>query len=489
MSECALCFEDVSFSYAAAPGAGEGCRPVLDGVSLQVGEGAFALLVGATGSGKSTLLRLAKPEVSPAGGQGGRVLAWGRDVRSLSPRESAATVALVAQGPDDQLVCDTVWHELSFALENLGVPEPEMRRRVAETCVFLGIEGLFRAHVAELSGGQRQMVSLAAALALHPRALLLDEPTAMLDPVAERGFLSLLFRANRELGVTVVVATHSPAPMVDYATCAFELVDGRVGACDPASLRGRGGQLPLAPAGRAGFGVAGPDGEPVRRHDAPPRVLGLRDVWQRYDRDDDWVLRGTCLDVRRSEVRALVGANGCGKSTLLLVAAGVEGCSRGRVQRPLAGSQALLPQSPQAVLACETVAEELAEWAPRDADGADGGLVAEALWRLGLADARDRHPYDLSGGQRQLLALEKVLMARPGLLLLDEPTKGLDDDARLRVARRVLRARDEGATVLLASHDMGLVRAVADSVSLVFDGRAIDTEPCADFFAGSWLWR
>lgn len=454
----------LSFAY---PG---GAAPVLDHVSLVVPDGAFALLTGATGSGKSTLLRLAKPEIAPAGERVGEVLAFGADVRSFSPAESAATVGYVFQSPDNQIVCDTVWHEMAFGLENLGVPVDEMRRRVAETCNFFGMGPWFRAQTSELSGGQRQTLALAATLAMRPRLLLLDEPTSMLDPIAEKAFLGLLFRANRELGITVVVATHAPQAMVEYATCAFAVGEGRVREVELAALANPRPLAALlarpAPAGAA--------------------AVDVREAWLRYDRDGDWVLRGLDLRLIQGEVRALVGGNGSGKSTLLSLAAGVARAQKGRVKNALARSQALLPQSPKAVLACETVRDELTEWAAGAGYGA--AEVDAALEQLGLADAADRHPYDLSGGQQQMLALQKLLLCKPELLLLDEPTKGLDDAARAWVVSAVGAARDAGATVLLATHDMAFVEAVADRVSLLFDGCLTSTETTAEFFAASWLY-
>ena len=486
----ALEFDHVSFSYAGAS------APVLRDVSLAVPAGAFALLVGDTGSGKSTLLRLAKPEISPSGRIAGVVRAFGEDVRSLTAQASARAVGYVFQNPDAQVVCDTVWHEMAFGLENLGVPEPEMRRRVAETCNFLGIEPWFRARTAELSGGQRQVLALAAALAMRPRLLLLDEPTSMLDPLAEKSFLSLLFRANRELGVTVVVATHAPQTMTDYATCAFMLEGGRV--CE-ASLEALAVEEPLAvpPSRQNDQNVADLEEKTVEKtrwsfsslgagHGRSEKCALLADdVWFRYGRDGRWVLRELDLALGRGEVRALVGSNGCGKSTLLSVLAGVTRPVRGRVRNAAASSQALLPQNPRALLAHETVRDELMEWSHAGAYGA--AEVDRALERLGLAGAGERHPYDLSGGQQQMLALEKLLLVRPQLLLLDEPTKGLDRAARERLARRVAAVRDTGVTVLLATHDLGFVRAVADSVSLMFDGGITVTEPTAEFFARSWL--
>ena len=200
----ALELEDASFSYAVP--AGEPAGPdVVSHASARVPAGAFALLVGGTGSGKTTLLKLFKPEIRPQGALSGAVRVLGRDAAAMSARESAESVGYVFQSPDSQIVCDSVWHELAFGLENLGVPQDQMRRRVAETCYFFGMEPWFHRRCADLSGGQRQLLALASALAMRPSVLLLDEPTSMLDPVAEKGFLSLLRRVNRELGCTVVV--------------------------------------------------------------------------------------------------------------------------------------------------------------------------------------------------------------------------------------------------------------------------------------------
>ena len=515
----ALQLDRVSFAYAGAE------KPVLLDACLEVAEGAFALLTGATGSGKSTLLRLAKPELAPKGELRGVVRVFGSDTSALGARDSARTVGYVSQSPDAQMVCDTVWREMAFGLENLGVPEPEMCRRVAETCNFLGIEPWFRMRVSELSGGQRQTLALAAALAMRPRLLLLDEPTSMLDPLAEKRFLGLLFRANRELGITVVVATHAPETMLDYATCALALEGGAVREVPLAELaveaeaplrvpdRGRARDVARRPPSvrssrsndqqgpvllrkvvekaRSMTEDAGPARVPapdawLAHRNAEKNVLVADDVWYRYGRDGRWVLRQLDLSVGEGEVRAIVGSNGCGKSTLLSVLAGALRPARGRVTSALRESQALLPQTPRALLSRETVADELMEWSRA---GGYGRAEADlALGRMGLADAAERHTYDLSGGQQQLLALEKLLLVRPRLLLLDEPTKGLDRAARERMARRLVSARSEGTTILVATHDMGFVRAAADSVSLMFDGGMAVTEPTDEYFASSWLW-
>lgn len=222
----------LSFSYPGADAA------VLEGLDWSVPQGAFALLVGGTGSGKSTLLSLLKPEIAPAGERTGDTRVLGENVADMDVRASAERVGYVFQDPENQIVCETVWHEMAFGLENLGMSRDEMRRRVAETSYFFGLEDWLHRDTDTLSGGRKQLLSLAAVLALRPRVLLLDEPTSQLDPVAEKSFLHALFRVNRELGCTVVVATHQPRPMLEYATCAYRIEDGRV--CEVADIASLG---------------------------------------------------------------------------------------------------------------------------------------------------------------------------------------------------------------------------------------------------------
>ena len=212
----------LSFAYPDADAA------VLEGLDWSVPQGAFALLVGGTGSGKSTLLSLLKPEIAPVGERTGDARVLGEPVADMDVRASAERVGYVFQDPENQIVCEAVWHEMAFGLENLGLARDEMRRRVAETSYFFGLEDWLHRDIDTLSGGRKQLLSLAAVLALRPRVLLLDEPTSQLDPVAEKNFLHALFRVNRELGCTVVVATHQPRPMLEYATCAYRIEGGRV---------------------------------------------------------------------------------------------------------------------------------------------------------------------------------------------------------------------------------------------------------------------
>lgn len=459
---------NLSFAYPAAEAA------VLERLDWSVPQGAFALLVGGTGSGKSTLLSLLKPEIAPAGERTGDARVLGENVSDMDVRASAERVGYVFQDPENQIVCETVWHEMAFGLENLGVSRDEMRRRVAETSYFFGLEDWLHRDTDTLSGGRKQLLTLAAVLALRPRVLLLDEPTSQLDPVAEKNFLHALFRVNRELGCTVVVATHQPRPMLEYATCAYRIEDGRVrDVVDRASLGSREGLLAL-------------DSCRPTQGAATSAAAAIREGWFRYDRAGGWVLRGLDVTFSAGAVHAVVGGNGCGKSTMLSVLAKTAKLQRGRMVRGTA-SAALLPQNPKALLVAETVRDELMEWA--SACGYDEAAAQEQTARLGLAGLETRHPYDLSGGQRQLLALAKLLLIGPELLLLDEPTKGLDLASRCIIARALREHAQDGGTVVIATHDLDFAEQVSDDVAMMFDGEIACMEPPADFFADNVFYR
>lgn len=521
----------LSFAYPDADAA------VLEGLDWSVPQGAFALLVGGTGSGKSTLLSLLKPEIAPAGERTGDARVLGESVADMDARASAERVGYVFQDPENQIVCETVWHEMAFGLENLGMSRDEMRRRVAETSYFFGLEDWLHRDTDTLSGGRKQLLSLAAVLALRPRVLLLDEPTSQLDPVAEKNFLHALFRVNRELGCTVVVATHQPRPMLEYATCAYRIEGGSVHeVADIASLGHReelfsdempgwggswrakngifsnvgGQQGSLDPRGGAPDAKKKLKSDKTAEYEAqilpqddsgtPSRAGGCRifpkmhagsattlaGSWFRYDRASGWVLRGLDAAFSAGAVHAIVGGNGCGKSTLLSVLAKTVKLQRGRMERG-AASAALLPQNPKALLVAETVRDELMEWA--STCGYDEAVARECAVSLGLSGLDGRHPYDLSGGQRQLLALAKLLLIGPELLLLDEPTKGLDLASRRIIARALLDHAKAGGTVIMATHDLDFAEQVADDIAMMFDGEIACMEPPADFFADNVFYR
>ena len=460
----ALKVDGFSFSYP-------GEDPVLRDLSLRIEEGSFALLVGRTGCGKTTLLRCCKPEIAPVGERRGSIEVLGSPLDFSDRRSILSSVGYVFQSPENQIVCDTVVHELAFGLENLGVDSDAMRRRVAEAAAFFGIEPWLHAETAHLSGGQKQLVNLAGILAMQPRLLLLDEPTSQLDPIAEKSFLHALFRINRELGITVVVATHAPESMTDYATEAFALGDRGI---ERVAL----GELVGNPMPRGQRRAAGSLGESC--------VSGT-DVFFRYARDRAWVLRGADIDIRKGGIHALVGGNGSGKSTLLRRAAGVLKPERGRVENALRSRQALLPQNPKALFVCDTVGEELREW--QSACGYGEPEVFSMAERFGLSALAHRHPFDLSGGQQQSLAFAKLLLTEPELLLLDEPTKGLDANAKLELGSALGDLRGRGATIVFATHDLAFASVLADEVSMLFDGAVASTEPVDAFFSNNLFYR
>lgn len=463
--------ELTDFTFAYPDG-----TPVLAHLDMQVERGAFALLVGPTGCGKTTLLTNLKPEIAPAGTRSGSALVIGEELYDAQGNvhlRAAAHVGFVAQSPDNQMVCDTVWHEPAFGLENAGIPQDEMRRRIAEIAHFFGIEPWMRRASSDLSNGQKQMVNLAAVLALRPAVLLLDEPTAQLDPVASRTFLHALFRINRELGITVLMATHAPESAADYATVCLALDEDGISQRDLATFKPQPWQAAW---------YALPSDTEHR-----PVTVEMKDGYVRYDRTEPWVLRGCDFDAHEGAISALVGGNGCGKSTLIRTVAGIMRCERGKLRNDGRAQQAYLPQNPEALFVCDTVAEELTEWQQRC--GFSDQEVADIVEEAELTHVIDHHPFDLSGGQRQKLALAKLLLTHPRLLLLDEPTKGLDPLSKCTVARMLTKTANEGATIIIATHDLPFTACMAQSVSMLFDGQMACTQPAAEFFEDNLFYR
>lgn len=482
-----------SFAYPAEGGARRSGADelVLDAVSFEVEEGDFCLLVGSTGSGKTTLLRSLKPELMPEGKRAGSISVAGKmivedgevvsakDPRGLSPAESASSIGFVMQSPEAQIVCDTVWHELAFGLENLGVEQDEMRRRVAEVAHFFGIGPWVRASVETLSGGQKQLVNLAAVLALRPRLLLLDEPTSQLDPNALKQFLFMLARVNRELGVTVIMSTHTPEDVAPYATRTIA-----VGEVGDAATREQV-EAALLPRWKSREVATAPRAHGMREERA--NCVRVREAMFRYEKNSPWVLRGVDLQVRRGSVHALVGGNGSGKTTLLKLIAKAKSPQRGKVDNDLIAGQALLPQDPKTLFVCDSVEEELAEWRGRCGYTHDDERAM--LAKFGLEGCEKRHPYDLSDGQQQKLAFAKLLLCEPELLLLDEPTKGLDPASCADVSLIVRDLAAKGRTVVFVTHDLDFAMITADEVSMLFDGETACTEGSREFFANNLVYR
>lgn len=495
--------EHLTFTYPAQS------SPALRDVSLTLRAGEFVTLCGLSGSGKSTLLRQLKTALVPSGTHTGAVFFDSRPLDAVPAREQASRIGLVQQSVENQLVTDKVWHELAFGLESLGFAPETIRRRVAEMAAFFDLEPLFHRDVSSLSGGQKQLVSLAAVLTMQPDVLLLDEPTARLDPLAASNFLAALARVNRELGTTVLLSEQrleEALPLSDRAlvlSAGHLLADGaprEVGA----QLRAADDEMFLAMPAAMRVWAAVPNDAPCpvsvregRRWltdfsaahalgtvpaQAPPAeqaevAAALDGVFFRYEPDAPDVLRDLSLAVRRGELLALLGGNGAGKSTALRLLARTQSPQHGTVN--VHGRTALLPQESQLVFAKKTVRAELAEI------GADAELLEETISLCRLRHLLDRHPYDLSGGEQQRAALAKLLLTRPDLLLLDEPTAGLDAAFKSELADLLARLCAQGTAIIMVSHDLEFCAEHVSRCALLFDGSIVTDAPPREFFSGS----
>ncbi len=502
-----LSLQDLRFTY---PGAS---APSLDGISLTVSPGEFLVLWGPSGSGKSTLLRHLKPALFPAGTRSGSVLFQGQPIETLDPRAQAQRIGFVHQDPESQLVTDKVWHELAFGLESLGYDSAVIRRRTAETADFFGIQSWFHRPVAQLSGGQKQLLNLASVLAMGPELLVLDEPTSQLDPIAAGELLAVLGRINRELGVTVLLTEHRLEEALPLAQRMVLLDQGRLrfqGPPKEAALRAAGEEtLAALPApmrvwaatqapppcpvtvgeGRQWLHQRGAETPllPLPPEPEPPplgeTILEAREVWFRYEAEAPDVVRGLSLHLRRGEFLALLGSNGAGKSTSLKLLAGLAAPYRGEIRR--LGRTLFLPQDPQALFVKKSVREDLyarLEDVPKETRET---RLAQVLRLCRLEPLLDRHPYDLSGGEQQRAALAQVLLLEPEVLLLDEPTKGLDASFKEALAGILTALLRRGTAVLMVSHDVEFCARHAQRCALFFDGSIAASDPPRAFFSGN----
>ena len=491
-------------------------RRALDDVSLTVRPGQFWVLCGPSGCGKSTLLRQCKSVLTPHGAAEGGIFFEGVPLQDVPNRRQSSEIGFVLQSPEHQVVTDKVWHELAFGMESLGFDTPSIRRRVAEMASFFGIQDWFYKDVDQLSGGQKQLLSLASVMVLQPKVLILDEPTSQLDPIAASEFLQTLGRINRELGTTVILTEHRLEEALPLATDAAVLDGGRLLCTGTPSevgrqLRDRGHGMFLAmPAAMRVWASVRSDApcpvtvregrdflrlwsndhtlrplpEEARLARGEP-VLEGRGLFFRYEPGLPDVVKGLDITVRRGEFMALLGGNGAGKTTSLHLLSGALTPQRGEVKRM--GRIGALPQNPQALFVKKTVREDLCE--VFDGQRIDPELkerrVAQAVSLCRLTELLDRHPYDLSGGEQQRAALCKVLLLDPEILLLDEPTKGLDAEFKQELASILRALTAGGVTILMVSHDVEFCARYAHRCALFFDGSIVTEGAPRAFFSGN----
>ena len=540
-------------------------KRALEDISFSLFPGEFALLCGSSGCGKTTLMRLLKRELAPHGHMTGQLLYCGRPMADMSDRQAAQEIGMVMQQPESQIITDRVYQELAFGLESMGIKQEELRLRVGETANYYGINTWFERSTDTLSGGQKQLLALASVTAVGPRLLLLDEPTAQLDPIAAASFIDTVYKLNREMGITVFIAEHRTEELFERADSVLLMEKGRLLKKDtPRAVCARFASAPTAqgfPAAARLFaelekrssggpemnshtpGSAAPDSPvpegfvkegflPVTAENNIPmtvregrafmaelfdkaglaqaancaaqescaprkeeQALELKGVWFRYEKDSPDVLKGVNFSAAFGEVFSLLGGNGSGKSTLFKVIAGLERAYRGKIAvlgrnikkwdaSLCCGGVALLPQDVSAVFVKHTVKEDMEDLC-RAQGIAPQPRIDEISTRMGIEELLDREPMDLSGGERQKCALCKLLLTSPQLILLDEPTKGMDAAYRSGLVKTVRGLAQKGAAVIIATHDTGFAAAVSDRCGLFFNGELLSVCSPRRFFSAT----
>ncbi len=533
---------DFSFSYP------ESSKTTLNHISLFIEEGSLNVLCGKSGCGKSTLLRQLKSVLALHGETQGEILFDGIPLQQVDMRRQSQEIGYVLQNPENQIVTDKVWHELAFGLESLGCDTPTIRLRVAEMASYFGIHSWFYRNVSELSGGQKQLLNLASIMAMHPRLLILDEPTSQLDPIAASDFLETVKKINRDIGTTVILTEHRLQDVIPWADRVFVMDQGeliaegeprQIGEILQKNGHGMFLSMPVPMQIHAAVDNALPCPLTVREgrqwitrlmeaagqrmpsyeqdslatdihiketKDTREKEIEVQDVWFRYEKDSADVVKDLQLTVYTGEFFALVGGNGTGKSTTLSLLSRVRAPYRGRIRlhgrdirkytekELYRGYLGVLPQNPQSMFIKKTVREDLYAMiggardrrSPEYESDMPKAEAIEGIVSLTRLDGLlDRHPYDLSGGEQQRLALAKVLLLRPRVLLLDEPTKGLDAEYKAELGGILKKLQAHGITIFMISHDVEFVAEYADRVGLFFEGNVVTCKEAHAFFAGN----
>ncbi len=503
--------ENLSFSYPTSE------SEVLKNISFSVKKGEFIVLCGRSGCGKTTLLRHLKKELIPIGKRSGSVLFEGEEISALESRKAASEIGYVMQNPESQIVTDKVWHELAFGLENLGKDTATIRLRVAEMATYFGMQEWFDKKISTLSGGKKQMLNLASVMVMNPEVIIFDEPTSQLDPIAAEGFLSTVSKINRDLGVTVIMTEHRLEEVFGYADRVIVMDNGRITAdCTPeelskniknanefvrlampASVRihsalGAGDKTPVTVNEGARWLSTFFDRENIRykhiephKYEVKSSALELKNIFFRYEKNGKNILDNLSLSVPKGSIFAVMGGNAAGKSTLLKIVSGALKPVSGKITINGESSKknktriSALPQNVEALFTQKTVSAELEE------TGTDGRIIAEAVDKTRISGLLDRHPYDISGGEMQRVALAKILLCEPEILLLDEPTKGMDCEFKAVFAEILEGLKSEGKTVVIVSHDIEFCASHADFCTMIFDSSAVCAKDTNSFFAGN----
>ena len=513
---------DFCFDYAI------GNESALRNINFTVNEGEFIVVCGPSGCGKSTLLKSLKPQLKPFGNTKGSVEFYGEDVYSLPDEKTAAEIGFVMQNPDAQIVTDKVWHELAFGLENLGVETPIIRSRVAEMANYFGIHNWFRKSTAELSGGQKQLLNLASVMLMQPKLIILDEPSSQLDPIAAREFLENVRKINLELGTTIIITEHNLEEVYGYADKVMLMENGEIkkylppqemaqylateehegmykALPTPARMYGSvlKGECPLSIVeGRTWFGKLvdekRPEAPVLEENKRPEeKVIDINEVWFQYEKGGDPILRDLSLSVRKGEICSVLGGNGAGKTTMLSVISQKRKYNMGSIK--ICGKElskykgtelfnknmAVLPQNPQSLFVFETLRRDLEEIFVNSKLSKEEveERVLKVAEKMEISDLLDRHPYDLSGGEMQKAALAKILLLEPKLLLLDEPTKGMDALSKENMGTILRELTAEGATILMVTHDIEFCAKYSDHCMLFFDGYIVSEGTPKKFFS------
>jgi energy-coupling factor transport system ATP-binding protein len=518
--------EELSFAFP------EQEQMALSNINLTIASGDFITVCGRSGCGKSTLLRQLKTILTPHGKRQGAIYYKGQPVEEIDQRTQAAEIGYVLQSPDNQIVTDKVWHELAFGLESLGYDNSTIRLRVAEMASFFGIQTWFHKSVTELSGGQKQLLNLAAIMAMHPSVLILDEPTSQLDPIAASDFLETVKKINRELGTTVIMTEHRLEDVLPLTDRLIVLNEGVVIADDTPQKVGEalsklnhpmflsmpspmqiyaGVENDLAwpvtvKEGRQWLDAFLEDKTPATMVVAQssskvdgPVVIKFKDVWFKYDKNGPDIIKDLSFEVKQGQFYCIVGGNGTGKTSTLSLMSGILQPYRGKVliggknpakinaKELFTNNLGILPQNPQTLFVKKTVELDLYEMLSQlPLTKEEKVAKVEAVVKFAeLEHLLSMHPYDLSGGEQQRAALAKVLLLEPKILLLDEPTKGLDGPFKEKLALFLQKLNAEGVTIVMVSHDVEFCAKYAEVCAMFFDGSIITTNEAQKFFAGN----